>query len=49
MSCALIFTACAKGGFGNTSEQGLCAELHFARVEDVRLAYGRVLEIVLKG
>ena len=49
MSCTLIFTACAKGGSGNTSEQGFCAEMHFVCVEDVRLAYSRVLERVLKG
>ena len=46
---ALIFTACAKGGSGNTSEQGFCAEMYFVCVEDVRLAYSRVLERVLKG
>ena len=49
MSCTLIFTAGAKGGSGKTSEQGFCAEMHFVCVEDVRLAYSRVLERVLKG
>ena len=37
MSCTLIFTACAKGGSGNTSKQGFCAEMYFVCV-DVRLA-----------
>jgi hypothetical protein len=41
---ALSFSRPAPKAVRQYQRQGFCAEMHFARVEDVRLAYGRFLK-----